>query len=131
MSKLLRVLLMVLALSGVASQSYSQEAQKDQSFAAFWTQFKAAVAKKDKEAVAAMTNFPVEIGENVTKAEFLKKYPEFFDQKVQKCFAKGKPVKDDEAPAGRGTYSLFCGEEIFIFEKVDGTYRFTGIGVND
>ena len=131
MSKLFRVLLMVLALSAVIAHAYSEEAQKNQAFPAFWAQFKAAVAKKDKDAVAAMTKFPVEIGENVTKATFLKKYPEFFGQEVQKCFAKKKPVKADAAPGGRESYSLFCGEEIFIFEKVDGKYLFTGIGVND
>ena len=127
MNKLLRVLLVVLTLSAVVSQAYSEEAQKNPSFPAFWTQFKAAVAKKDKDAVAAMTKFPVEIGENVTKAAFLKKYPEIFDQKVQRCFAKEKPVRDE----ARGSYSLFCGHDIFLFEKVDGKYQFTGIGEND
>ena len=122
---------MLLTLSAVAPLAHCEDAKSAQTFAAFWTQFKAAVAKKDKDAVAAMTKFPVEIGENMTKAAFLKKYPEFFGQDVQKCFAKKKPVKDDAAPGGRESYSLFCGEEIFIFEKVDGTYLFTGIGVND
>jgi hypothetical protein len=130
MKKLLGFMLLLLMLSAVAPQAHSAEAKKDDAFAAFWTQFKAAVAKNDKDAVAALTRFPVEIGENVTKAAFLKKYPEFFTRKVQGCFAKGKPVKDDSAQ-GRGSYSLFCGEEIFLFEKVDGRYLFTGIGVND
>jgi hypothetical protein len=32
---------------------------------------------------------------------------------------------------GRDSYSVFCGEEIFGFEKVNGEYRFTDIGMND
>ena len=122
---------MLLMLSGVAPLANSEDAQSPQTFAAFWTQFKAAVAKKDKDAVAAMTRFPVEIGENVTKAKFLKMYPEFFSQDVQKCFAKKKPIKEDAAPGRRESYSLLCGEEIFLFEKIDGKYLFTGIGMND
>ncbi len=117
-------------LSAIAPQARSEDAQEKQSFAAFWTQFRAAVAKNDKEAVASMTKFPVEIGENMSKAAFLKKYPEFFTRKVQACFAKEKPVSD-KTPKGGVTYSLFCGEEIFLFEKVGGKFQFTGIGVND
>ena len=114
----------------MTSHARSEEGPKGQSFAAFWTQFKAAVAKNDKEAVASMTKFPVEIGENVSKAAFLKKYPEFFSRKVQACFAKAKPVADKN-PQGGVTYSVFCREEIFLFEQVEGRYFFTGIGVND
>ena len=123
-------LLMLFTLGALAAQGHGTEAKKDESFAAFWTQFKAAVAKGDKEAVASMTKFPVEIGENVSKAVFLKKYPEFFPRKVQACFAKAKPVADKN-PQGGVTYSVFCGEEIFLFEQVEGKFLFTGIGVND
>ena len=131
MRQLLRFTLMLLMLSAVAPLAHSEDAQSPQTFAAFWTQFKAAVAKKDKDAVAAMTRFPVEIGENVSKAKFLKMYPEFFGPEVQRCFAKKKPIKEDAAPGRRESYHLFCGEEIFSFEKVEGRYLFTGIGMND
>ena len=120
---------MLLMLGPVASQVYSEETQTKQSFASFWVKFRAAVASNDKEAVAAMTKFPVDISANVTRDAFLEKYHEFFNQNVRRCFAKEKPVSDDQSR--RGGYNLFCGNDIFTFEKVDGEYKLTGIGVND
>jgi hypothetical protein len=129
MRKLRTLMSILLMLSAVASPVYGEEAQTKQSFASFWAQFRAAVANNDKEAVAAMTRFPVDISANVTRDAFLKKYREFFDQRVRRCFAKEKPVRDDESR--RGAYNLFCGEDIFTFERVDGEYKLTGIGIND
>src|SRR5687767_1696111 len=87
MKNLLPFMLMLAMLSGVSSRAESEQAQNTQAFASFWTEFKAAVAKKDKEAVAAMTNFPFDELEKLTKAAFIKKYDEIFTQKVRKCFA--------------------------------------------
>jgi hypothetical protein len=129
MKKLLPLTLMFLMLVAFACPVRSEQSQSKQSFAAFWTQFKAAVAKDNKEAVAAMTRFPVDISANVTKDEFLKKYHQFFSKDVRKCFAKEKPIGDDQSR--RGGYNLFCGSDIFTFERVDGEYKLTSIGVND
>jgi hypothetical protein len=98
------------------------------SFAAFWVQFKAAVAKEDKEATAELTKFPFPYGsEQLSRAGFIKKWGEIFDQKTRKCFRSAKPVKEDK----RESYSVFCGEEIFVFSQVNGEYRFSDIGMND
>jgi hypothetical protein len=129
MKNLWTLILMLLLLSGVASPVRSEEAKNAQAFASFLTQFKAAVAKDDKEAVAGMTKFPIDINANVTREAFLKKYHEYFTQNVRKCFAKEKPVADDQSR--RGGYNLFCGNDIFTFERVDGEYKLTGIGFND
>ena len=56
---------------------------------------------------------------------FHRDYPSFFTKKVKKCFATAKPVLD------RDSYFVFCGEEIFVFGKVNGAYKFTSIGMND
>lgn len=98
------------------------------SFPAFWIQFKAAVAKGDKAAIAEMTKIPFPYGtKQLSKAEFIKECGKLFDKKTQKCFSKAKPIKEDN----RDSYSVFCGEEIFVFEKVNGEYRFSDIGMND
>ena len=125
MRKLLPSILTLLMLTAVASDLQSQQATNTQTFAAFWSQFKAALVKNDKEAVASMTKFPFYWGEQLTRGEFIKKYIEIFDRKVQRCFAKAKPIKD------RDSYSVFCGESIYVFEKVEGKYRFTAVGAND
>ena len=127
---------MLLALSSIASQVHSEEAQSNQSFTAFWTEFKAAVAKNDKEAVAALTKFPFDMGEEITRAAFIKKYDEIFSQKVRRCLAKEKPINDyqsylegvkeakkhstalPQAQQDKGSYSVFCGEDIFGWAPV-------------
>jgi hypothetical protein len=129
MKKLWTLILVLSVLSSVASSVRSEEAQTKQSFASFLTRFRAAVAKDDKEAVAGMTKFPIDINANVTREAFLKKYHEYFTQSVRKCFAKEKPVADEQSH--RASYNLFCGNDIFTFERVDGEYRLTSIGFND
>ena len=94
-----------------------------ESFAAFWKDFKSAVAKNDKEAVAAATKLPFMAQQS--KADFIRDYPSYFTKEVKKCLATAKPVRD------RDSYLVFCGEEIFSFEKVNGAYKFTDIGMND
>ena len=96
-----------------------------ESFAAFWKEFQSAVARNDKEAVAAATKLPFMAQQS--KADFIRDYPSYFTKEVKKCLATAKPVKAED----RDTYSVFCGEEIFGFEKVNGAYKFTDIGMND
>ena len=94
-----------------------------ESFAAFWKEFQSAVAKNDQEAVAAATKLPFMAQQS--KVDFIRDYPSYFTKEVKKCLATAKPVRD------RDSYSVFCGEEIFSFGKVNGAYKFTDIGMND
>ena len=101
---------------------------KPESFAAFWAGFKSALAKNDKETIAAATDLPsIYPNNSQAKAAFLKDYPSTFTKEVRKCFAKAKPVRT----SGRDSYSVFCDEQYFYFEKVNGTYKFTDYGPND
>ena len=113
-----------LLLSLVALKA-EEPAARPESFATFWAEFKSAVAKNDKDAVAAATKLPF-MGQQA-KAAFLKNYPSYFSPEVRKCFATAKPAKQD----GRDSFTVFCGEEIFSFEKVNGAYKFTSIDMND
>jgi hypothetical protein len=124
--RIMRNLLITLTLLVplLALQAKERPAQLE-SFATFWAHFKSAVARQDKEAVAAGTRFPF-MGQQ-TKAAFLKSYPSTFTKEVRKCIATGKPVKAEE----RDSYLVFCGEEIYTFEKVNGEYKFTSIDMND
>ena len=101
---------------------------RENSFASFWAKFETAVANKNKETIAAMTKFPfTHFSNRLTKADFIKQCDAIFSAKVQRCFRGAKPVKDD----GRDSYSVFCGETIFTFEKGNGGYQFTDMGEND
>lgn len=95
-------------------------------FTAFWARFKAAVARKDKAAVADMTKLPFMLNsKDLDRAGFIKQYNSLFTLKVRRCFARAKPSQDQDA------MEIFCGQQIFLFAKVDGGYKFTEIGVND
>lgn len=63
-----------------------------ESFATFWAGFKSAVAKDDKEAVAAATDLRFfdqnkHLAKDLAKAAFIRDYPSYFTKEVKKCFA--------------------------------------------
>lgn len=98
----------------------------DASFDAFWAKFKAAVATKDKAAVASMTKLPYAMeSKQLNSAQFIANYDQVFPKATMKCFAKAKPVADKD------NYFVFCGESIYCFNKVQGKWMFTEIGAND
>jgi len=118
-------LALVVAMTPVKGDGSKEDAK---SFAPFWAQLKAAVANNNKEAIAAMTKFPFDYyAKRLTKADFMKECDAIFSAKVQRCFRDAKPVKAE----GRESYSVFCGQTIFGFEKGDGGYQFTDMGEND
>jgi hypothetical protein len=125
MKFLLAIVLMLLVLTrSLPGAEIKPEAG---SFAPFWTQFKAAVAKKDKEAIAGMTKFPFNYGKKMIRADFIKQFDVIFSAKVRKCFQGAKPEKS----TNRESYTVFCGEDIFTFTKDNGEYRLTDVDVND
>ena len=119
------MLLLVLG-SSLTLSSQDRRAKIDPEFTAFWTKFKAAVARNDKAAVADMTKLPFMIdSKDVDRAGFIKQYSSLFTPSVRRCFARARLSRAQDA------MEIFCGDEIFLFAKVDGVYKFTEIGVND
>lgn len=103
----------------------------------FWKKFKAAVIKKDKTAVAAMTQFPVSMPYGVrsvkTKANFFKRYNEIFygEADAAKCF-KTSPLNKVSAKR----YEVSCGFRkdtigdggeplVYTFELTKSGWKFT------
>ena len=128
MRTLFATTLALLMLISVALGAGNQTEQTSQAFTSFWGEFKAAVAKNDRETVASLTKFPFLFGQKeLSRAEFIKSYNSIFDQKAQRCFARAKPVKEKD---GAG-YNVFCGQKIYAFDLIDGKYRFIEIGAND
>lgn len=118
------VVLSLGAASLVLAQS--RNVKLDPAFAVFWVKFKDAIAKNDKQRVADITKLPFMIGGiNRNRAGFLKEYPKLFTPRMRRCIARARPLKDQEY------YEIFCDEQIFLFGKVDGVWRFVEIGVND
>jgi hypothetical protein len=113
-------LLLILALcSPVATLSR----QSDNDFNTFWQQFKTAVVRGDKNAVAALSKFPIGMSYGIrsikTKADLLRRYREVFSQQTNaaKCFAGKEPEKAENNPR---KFSVACpdeaGNEVVIYE---------------
>ncbi len=118
---------MMLLLGGLPQVwAQGRSARIDPAFNAFWIKFKAAVARNDKGSVADLTRLPFMLdGKDLDRAGFTKQYGSLFTTRVRRCFARAKLTKD------QNNYEIFCGQQIFLFGKVDGVYKFTEIGVND
>ena len=119
---------MLLLLVGGALPVSSQRrmARIDSEFNAFWIKFKAAVARNDKASVADMTKLPFILdNKELGRTGFIKQYSSLFTPKMRRCFARARPTRDQD------NFEIFCGQQIFLFAKVGGVYKFTEIGVND
>lgn len=81
-------------------------AGSDDGFAAFWTEFKAAVAKSDQKAVSQMIKYPVLYQDIRQAAEFPVIWKGAFKPKHRACLAKQKPVMDKHE--GQVSYAAFC-----------------------
>jgi len=120
---ILAVSLLALSNPFVFAQSSKQV---DAAGVQFWAKFKAAIVTNDKEAVASMTRLPFLFqGRELTKPAFIQKFSVIFDARAKRCFEKAKLVKEGDG------FEVFCGHQIFLFEKVNGAYKVTEIAAND
>jgi hypothetical protein len=100
--------------------------QNNKEFAAFFSRFRAAVVRNDKQTVASMTRFPFLFdNKERSRDEFIKIHSQLFNSKVRKCFVRAKPLPEGE------NYDVFCAGLIFYFGKVDGEYRFLEFSPDD
>lgn len=103
----------------------------DDGFPAFWKAFTAAMSAGDEKAAAELVAFPQEYRDkSLDRAGFPTVWKGLFTAKTRKCLAKEKPIADKNSDGGI-YYVAFCGSELFIFEKVDGAWKFSGTHPND
>lgn len=105
---------------------------------AFWKNFKAAIAKKDKTALSAMTKFPLSMPYGArsvkNKADFLTRYDKIFkgDADAAKCFPTAELEKVNSKK-----YIAACGfkrtpnddenkPNVYYFELTRAGWKFTG-----
>ena len=133
MTLLLRIMLAAALLHAVPA--FAQAPKKpspavQQEFNDFIGKFRAALKANDSAAVAGMTRFPYEPTVR-DAAEFRgKAYPRDFTAKVRACIQRSKAVYDRD-PQNNDYYSIFCGEEIFLFTRTPAGFLFSDIGMND
>lgn len=104
-------------------------AGSDDGFAAFWTQFNAAVGKSDQKAVSQMVKYPILYHDLRQAADFPVIWKGAFKPAQRKCLAKQKPVMDTHD--GKVSYSAFCGSLIYSFAKDDAGWKMTDFAEND
>jgi hypothetical protein len=105
-------------------------AGSDDGFAAFWTQFNAAVGKSDQKAVSQMVKYPIYYDGQRQVADFPVIWRSSFKPAQRTCLAKQKPVMDT-ATKGKVSYFAFCGPLIYVFGKDDAGWKLTDFGAND
>ena len=98
---------------------------KDPWINSFWTQFKAAVIKGDKNLVATMSQFPIEMSYGIApiknRTQFIRRYREIFSEQAdaKTCFGEAKPVVEASV---RNRFSVGCkdaaGNEVVIYAFV-------------
>jgi hypothetical protein len=116
-------LLLCLGLPNMTRAAQDADAHR---FGVFWKQFSQAVVEDKRATVADLTKLPFLMdGIEHDRSAFLRAYPTLFTPAMRRCFKKVKPVHDLDG------YSVVCGEQIFVFGLVNGSYLFTEIGVND
>jgi len=118
-----------LLAAGLLIPAGSALAGSDDGFAAFWTQFRAAVGKSNQNAVSQMIKYPVLYNDLRQVADFPVIWKGAFKPAQRTCLAKQKPVKDTHD--GKVSYSALCGEIIYVFSKNDAVWSLTDFAVND
>ena len=103
--------------------------QRAPAFNDFWAKFQSAVAKNDREAVAALVKFPLTMPYGVpsvkTKAQFNQRYAKIFDAATRKCFAAAHPERENNKSA---RYNVSCDEGmLYEFDVVGGAYKLVAI----
>ena len=98
-------------------------------FAAFWTQFNAAVGKNDQKTVSQMVKYPILYIDQRQAADFPVIWKGAFKPAQRSCLAKQKPVKNTHE--GKVSYSAFCGHLIYTFSTDDAGWKLTDIDASD
>jgi hypothetical protein len=102
----------------------------------FWQSFKTAVSKRDVEAIARLSKFPIQMSYGIpsikSKAQLSKRYRQVFNEQTDAtaCFAKAKLEMDSSNPK---KFTVSCpdaaGNEVVIyhFEQTRTGWKFTGL----
>ncbi len=130
-----RPFLLILIAAGTGSAAHAQTprapAQIQKEYDQFIVKFRDALKANDGTGVMEMTKFPFYSGEMRDAAYFRKNvYAKLFPPKARTCIARGKGVYD-RAPNGEDNFTIFCGQDTFLFTRTPGGFRFAEVGVND
>lgn len=122
---LVAAMLCLVATLGIA-RADDLDAAVDPEFATFWDRFSEAVALDERDAVRSMTRLPIRLdGDSYDGQGFLERYDWLFTSSEKDCFLTETPKPDGN------NYVLSCGDQVFVFGKDGGAYRFIDVGMSD
>ena len=109
--------------------AHGQTKPTPETFAAFWTRFKAALAKNDRPAIAAMTKH-CKCGQMPFDNDKL-----FLDEWYAKlrsnraCLERAKPITDRQSKRPR--YSIICrrDDDELVFERIGSDWKFVNVNL--
>jgi hypothetical protein len=123
----------ILLLSGTAVPLAGRNfSRSDDSFLSFWRQFKTAVIRRDRKAVARLSRFPLAVAEGVpniqNSAELSRRFSELFNRQTDaaQCFATRQPTADTES-SNRFTIVCPYEKDVFVayeFERTQLGWKF-------
>ncbi|MEJ0078089.1 MAG: hypothetical protein WDO17_22140 [Alphaproteobacteria bacterium] len=93
-------------------------------FVAFWKEFSAAAAKKDKDKIRALTQYP---SPEFEQKSFDVVWKDIFPPRMLACLAKAKPERDDTTK----DYVAFCRDTLYGFQRTPQGWRFAYTHPND
>ena len=128
--------LLVLMFAGAASSGNEMQnvAPRDAGVEQFWENFRDAVAKVNKTAIAAMSKFPISMPYGIAsvrnRTQLSRRYRDVFNHdgsSASECFSSAKPVID---PARPNYFTVGCknlaGHEVIIytFKRTPAGWKF-------
>jgi len=115
-----------------APKSTAASAAVQKEFSSFITRFRAALKANDAAAVAGLAKLPFQNDSAIADAaQFRAKiYRPDFTAKTRACLQREKPVYDRDGD-GNDSYSVGCGEQIFVFTRTPAGFLLSDIAMND
>lgn len=102
----------------------------------FWETFRSAVIRKDKNAVADMSQFPISMPYGMrsvrSKAQLIKRYRDVFNHEgdAAVCFADAKPESDSAKPREFSVWCKNAGGDLvvhYLFVLTKNGWRFSSL----
>ncbi|MGJ4854881.1 hypothetical protein ACN6KF_000817 [Labrys sp. La1] len=125
-------LLSIIPASAQEPKSAAASAAAQKEFNGFIAKFRAALKANDAAAIAGMAKLPFQNDAAIADAaQFRAKvYKPDFTAKTRACLQREKPVHDRDGD-GNHTFSIGCGDNIFVFTRTAAGFLLTDIAMND
>lgn len=125
-------LLPIIPAFAQAPKGAAASAAVQKEFSGFITKFRAALKANDAAAVAGLAKLPFQNDSAIADAAQFRAriYRPDFTAKTRTCLQREKPIYDRDGD-GNDSYSIGCGEHIFVFTRTPTGFLVTDIAMND